>query len=325
MSTLKYGNVLSAVICKGDVILGGDYVKACKVLGLKVNAYVCDDSMHGDLPHYFGEDYGEYPYDRIERDTCVQGPAQPYRSASRDDGKCAQHPTPYARHAIPYLRGHASARTVPGFGCGKGDCIGHLEKTGYGAIGAESFNDNGRAIDVSKGDRMIDALVKHLQGRRKFDVAVCDSVLNGVDSMKAERSAIDFPNLMAGDRPFIGGRPPDAVTRTMKCKKDAADAWRVVESPDADNFSANYRSGKRYFRHCHGKEQIGKSPEGSGFEIVKPDWEKWGGSRQCEAVKVREPPLRRHIDAIDFESGLPLPNGRGHERNGDVKKALGLE
>lgn len=63
--TLKYGNVLSAVICKGDVILGGDYVKACKVLGLKVNAYVCDDSMHDDLLHYFGEDYGEYSYDHI--------------------------------------------------------------------------------------------------------------------------------------------------------------------------------------------------------------------------------------------------------------------
>lgn len=63
--TLKYGNVLSAVICKGDVILGGDYVKACKVLGIKVNAYICDDSMHDDLLHYLGEDYGEYSYDHI--------------------------------------------------------------------------------------------------------------------------------------------------------------------------------------------------------------------------------------------------------------------
>lgn len=83
--TLKYGNVLSAVICKGDVILGGDYVKACKVLDLKVNAYVCDDSMHDDLLHYFGEDYGEYSYDHIKRDTYVQGLAQLYRSRiSRD-------------------------------------------------------------------------------------------------------------------------------------------------------------------------------------------------------------------------------------------------
>lgn len=250
--TLKYGNVLSAVICKGDVILGGDYVKACKVLGLKVNAYVCDDSMHDDLLHYFGEDYGEYSYDHIKRDTYVQGLAQLYRSVSRDDGKCAQHSTLYVRH-------------------------------------------------------------------------VCDSVLNSVDSMQAERSVIDFLNLMASDRLFISGRPLDAVTRMMKCKKDAANAWRAVEFLDADNFSANYRSGKWYFQHYHSKEQIKKSLEESGFEIVKLDWGKYGSSWQCEAVKVRELPLQRYIDAIDFEFDLPLPNGRSYKRNGDVKKALVLE
>lgn len=113
--TLKYGNVLSTVICKGDVILGGDYVKACKVLGLKVNAYVCDDSMHDDLLHYFGEDYGEYSYDHIKRDTYVQGLAQLHRSVSRDDGKRAQRSTLYVQHVIPYLKEHSSASTVLDF------------------------------------------------------------------------------------------------------------------------------------------------------------------------------------------------------------------
>lgn len=323
--TLKYGNVLSAVICKGDVILGGDYVKACKVLDLKVNAYVCDDSMHDDLLHYFGEDYGEYSYDHIKRDTYVQGLAQLYRSVSCDDGKHAQRSTLYVRHVIPYLKGHASAKTVLDFGCGKGDYIRHLKKMGYEALGVEFFNNNGKAIDVSKGNRMIDALVKHLQERRQFDVVVCDSVLNSVDSMKAERSVIDFLNLMASDRLFISGRPLDSVTRMMKCKKDASNAWRAVEFLDADNFSANYRSGKWYFQHYHSKEQIKKSLEESGFEIVKLDWEKWGSSWQCEAVKTRELPLQRYIDAIDFEFDLPLPNGRSYKRNGDVKKALDLE
>ena len=46
---------------------------------------------------------------------------------------------------------------------------------------------------------------------------------------------------------------------------------------------------------------------------------------QCEAVKTRELPLQRYIDAIDFEFDLPLPNGRSYKRNGDVKKALDLE
>lgn len=322
---LRYGNVLSAVICKGDVILGGDYVKACKVLGLKVDACVCDDSMHDDLPRCFGEDYGCCSYGHIKRDTCVQGLAQLCRGASRDDGRCAQRSTLYARHVIPHLEERSSASTVLDFGCGKGGYVRHLKKTGHEAPGVEFFSNDGKAIDASKGNRMIDAPVKHLQERRQFDAAVCDSVLNGVGSMKAERSAIDFPNLMASGRLFTSGRPLDSATRTMKCEKDAANAWRAVEFLDAGNFSANYRSGKRCFQHYHSKEQIKKSLEESGFEIVKLDWEKRGGSWQCEAVKTRELPLQRCIDAIDFEFDLPLPNGRSCKRNGDVKKALDLE
>lgn len=226
---------------------------------------------------------------------------------------------------LTYLKGHASAKTVLDFGCGKGDYIGHLKKMGYEALGVEFFNNNGKAIDVSKGNRMIDAMVEHLQERRQFDVVVCDSVLNSVDSMKAERSVIDFLNLMAKDRLFISGRPLDAVTSTMRLNRDVGNAKRFVEFLDSDNFTANYRSGKWYFQHYHSKEQAKKSLEESGFEIVKLDWQKYGSSWQCEAVKVRELPLQRYIDAIDFEFDLPLPNGRSYKRNGDVKKALSLE
>lgn len=323
--TLKYGNALSAAICKGDVILGGDYAKAGKVLGLKANACVCDDSTHDGLLRYFGEDYGECPYDRIKRDTYVQGLAQLYRSASRDDGKRAQHSTLCTRHVVPYLKERSSASTVLDFGCGNGDCIRHLKKMGYEALGVELFDNNGTTIDVSKGNRMVDSLVEHLQERRQFDVAVCDSVLNSVDSMKAERSVIGFLNLMASDRLFISGRPIGAVTEKMHLNRDVPSTKRFVEFLDSDNFTADHRKGKRHFQHFHGKEQIKKPLEEGGFGIVKLDREKRGSSWQCEAAKVRELPLQRCIDAIDFEFDLPLPNGRSYQRNVDVKKALNLE
>lgn len=323
--TPKHGNALSAVICKGDATLGGDCAKARKALGPKASACACDGSMHDGLPHRFGEDCGEHSHDRIKRDARVQGPAQPCRSASRDDGRRAQRSTLHARHAVPHPKERSSASTVLDFGCGKGGCTRHPRKTGHEALGAELFNDNGKATDAPKGNRMIGAPAKHLQERGQSDAAACGSAPNSVDSMKAERSAIDLPNLMASDRLLIGGRPLDSATRTMKRKKDAASAWRAAESLDADNFSANYRSGKRRFQHCRSKEQIKKSLEESGFEIVELDLEKRGSSWQCEAVKAGELPLQRCIDAIDFEFDLPLPNGRGCKRNGDAKKALDLE
>ena len=281
--------------------------------------------MHDDLLHYFGEDYGEYSYDHIKRDTYVQGLAQLYRSVSRDDGKRAQHSTLYTRHVIPYLKEHPAASTVIDFGCGKGDYIRHLKKMGYEALGVEFFNNNGTVIDISKGNRMVDEFIDHINESPRFDVVVCDSVLNSVDSAKAERSVIDFLNLVATDRLFISGRPIDAVTEKMHLNQDVSNGKRYVEFLDSDNFTANYRKGKWYFQHFHSKEQIKKSLEEGGFEIVKLDWRKWGNSWQCEAVKTRELPLQRYIDAIDFEFDLPLPNGRSYERNGDVKSALGFE
>lgn len=322
--TLKYGNVLSAVICNGDVILGGDYVKACRMLGLKVNAYICDSSLHDDLVHYFGEDYGEYSYEHIKRATYVQGLAQLQRSVKRTDGKRALHSSLYTYQVLPYLKSHA-VDTVLDFGCGKGAYIDYLRELGYNALGVEFFNNNGTAIDISKGNRMIDKLIDYLKESPRFDVVVCDSVLNSVDSVKAERSVIDFLNLMATDRLFISGRPLDAVTCAMRLNRDVGNGRRYVEFLDSDNFTANYRKGKWYFQHYHTKEQIKQQLEESGFRIERLDWNKYGSSWQCEAVKVRELPAQRYIDAIDFEFNLPLPNGRSYKRNDDVKRVLGLE
>lgn len=322
--TLKYGNVLSAVICNGDVILGGDYVKACSMLGLKVNAYICDSSLHDDLVHYFGEDYGEYSYEHIKRATYVQGLAQLQRSVKRTDGKRALHSSLYTYQVLPYLKTHA-VDTVLDFGCGKGAYIDYLRELGYNALGVEFFNNNGTTIDISKGNCMIDKLIDYIKESHRFDVVVCDSVLNSVDSVKAERSVIDFLNLMATDRLFISGRPLDDVTQKMRMKQDVASGKRYVEFLDSDNFTANYRKGKWYFQHYHTEEQVKQQLEESGFRIEHLDWHKYGSSWQCEAVKVRELPVQRYIDAIDFEFDLPLPNGRSYKRNEDVKRALGLE
>ena len=93
----------------------------------------------------------------------------------------------------------------------------------------------------------------------------------------------------------------------------------------ADSLSADRRGGKRRFQRCRGKGQAEKPPEEGGSETVELGWERRGGSRRREAVKARELPLQRRIGAVGFELGLPLPNGRSRKRNGDAKKALGLE
>lgn len=64
---LKYGNALSCVICKNKVIYGCEYVKACKMLNLKVNSYILPDDKFEKVVYYLNLQYGKYYYGDIER------------------------------------------------------------------------------------------------------------------------------------------------------------------------------------------------------------------------------------------------------------------
>ena len=111
----------------------------------------------------------------------------------------------YETMVIPYIQNH-NVKTILDFGCGKGAYINMLSKK-YDAIGVEFYNNNGKDIIVSKGNNMIDKLIAYLNTNKTFDIVVCDSVLNSVDSVKAEKSVMACLNLFTKDIAFISGRP----------------------------------------------------------------------------------------------------------------------
>ena len=319
--TLKYGNVLSAVICKGRVILGADYVKACSLLNLKVNAYVCEDELYEDLIYYFNQDYGKYCYEKISRNTYVQGLARLHRSVVKQEGKKAWASATYVNMVLPYLQKHEEVKSILDFGCGKGAYITSLKKK-YNALGIEFFNNNGKQINVSKGNQMVDELIKFLQKEKGFDVVVCDSVLNSVDSPQAERSVLDCLNLFAKDVIFISGRSVDEVIKRKEGKKDRYIQKRFLEFLDDDYFTANYREGKWYFQKYHSKEMVKEIMEESGLEIEELQYDTNVWKVRCR--KVRQLPKERYIAAIKFEFDLPLPNGKSYKRDKDMLEVLGL-
>lgn len=317
---VKYGNVLSCVICRGEIMMGREYVKACKVLNKRVNAFICDDDKYELIQQYFSEQYGEYYYKDIKKCTYVQGLAQMHRKSGDTGGKKGNKSKLYESMVLPYLAKHPES-TVLDFGCGKGEYINKVKKK-HEAIGVEFYNNNGRQINVSKGNKMIDELIDFIKKRKSFDVAVCDSVLNSVDSLEAEQSIYALLNLLTHDRLFISGRPIDRVLRLKNMKKDAGASLKYLEFLDADNFTANYRRGQWYYQHFHDKEKILADLKEYGFEIVKCTW--GNTSFQIECIKAKELSKEQYIKAIDFEFNLPLPNDTSYNRHEDVKKALNL-
>ena len=314
---LKYGNVLSAVLCRDDVIIGANYIRACEILGMKPNCFVVENNLYDDALRYLKADYGVYSYENIKKNTYVQGLAQLSRSTQKVQGKRQNRSTLYENRVFPYLSSH-KVSTILDFGCGKGAYINELKKS-YNAIGVEFYNNNGSQINISKGNAQIDELIDYLRSKKTFDVVVCDSVLNSVDSMDAERSVMACLNLFCGERLFVSGRSMTSVEKTMSAKKDKAHK-RFIRYLDENGFTGDYRKGNWYFQKYHKDDDVKSLLESSGFEIKK--YYADNDVFQVEAVKNRDLTTEEYIAAIDFEFNLPLPNDKSYNRHNDIKKVL---
>lgn len=325
---MKYGNVLSTVVCRNRAVFAREYIYACRLLDIPVNGYICDDSKWDAIQHYFNEDYGEYSYDGIKRNTYVQGLAQLNRVTEKKHvsangkEKRVQTSVLYETMVKPYLAKRKNERLeILDFGCGKGAYINMLAKT-HDALGIEFYNHNGHGINVSMGNRMIDALIDKVKHKRMFDVVVCDSVLNSVDSVEAENSVMACLNLFASDRVFLSGRLAKEIETTKRSKTASRCRINTVYFLDENGLSATYRKGQWFFQKFHEPEQLKKLAHRFGFEIVT--YKETSYSWQMELRKVRELSKEEYTAAIDFEFNLPLPNGKRYNRNADMKKALGL-
>lgn len=315
---MKYGNAMSAVVCRGAVVFASEYVYACKMLSLPVNCYICEDSKLDAIMHYFVQNYGEYTYDGIEKKTYVQGLAQMHRTVGDTGGKKGNKSKLYETMVFPFLQRNA-ARSILDFGCGKGAYIEHLKKR-YAALGLEFYNNNGKAINISKGNAMIDELIKAVKKDPQFDIVVCDSVLNSVDSKEAEESVMACLNLFCRSKLFISGRTARSTNRRNLRK--ATDTQNYIYFTDDDGLSGTYREGQWYFQKFHSEEQAHALANRYGFVVEK--YTENSTSFQMECRKVRELPREQYIKGICFEFNLPLPNGKRYNRHKEMLQALGL-
>lgn len=321
---LKYGNVFSCVVCKGQTLLGANYIKACQLLDMKVNTYRLPDKIFDTAKMFLEGKYGVYSYDSIKRNTYVQGLAQMFRRVEKsDEVQRENHSTLYTKFVLPYLNQSQQIESILDFGCGKGAYIDFLKRS-YQAVGVEFYNNNQKSINVSKGNKQIDELINFLADRKKFDVVVCDSVLNSVDSVKAELSVVRCCNLFCDGKLFISGRPFDEQIKKMNYDKVKTTTKRVIEFLDENKFTALYRKGNWYFQHYHMPEDVEKLLDACGFKIDKIAWAKYGSSWQVEATKVRDLSMEEYISAIDFEFNLPLPQNQSYNRHEDIKAVLGF-
>ena len=316
---MRFGNVFCAIVCGDEVVLGNSYLSACFSLNMGVNISVIDAEKRPLFDKWFSKEYGVFNYRGIKKQDFVQGLAQPSRHAEM---ACS---VLYRELVVPYLQDKPRSLRILDFGCGKGLSLGYIRtEMGFiNAIGLEFFNHNRVAIDESRGQKMIDKVLRDVQRHGQFDVVVCDAVINSVNCKEAEDAVWNCLNLFCktGGMIFFSGRLREAKESEHRMKKAQSVGEHSTNFFDKDGFIGYLKEGQWFFQLFHTREDVERVIVEHGWEVVSSKNSNYffRGVR-----KTREYDAETNRAALDYEFNLKLPNGKTYNRHEDAKSAFHL-
>lgn len=314
----KYGNVLTAVCCKGEVIIGNIYVYNCKLLGLNPNVYILPPDKYAIAQNFLLRRYGKFNYSKLKRATFVQGLAQLNRNTEVKSDRKSFHSPLYKNFIFPRLK-EIKGNKVLDFGAGKMAFAKKLaEFTEVCAI--EFYINNRFSIDTKLSNKLIDYFIYSLETTGLFPYVVNEYVINSVDSIEAENAVLGCLNTFCklGGKLFFATRK--LVKKEICCTKELNDTWNDAYFLDDNLFTATFREGQWFYQHFHTKDSVIKLINSFGFEIetLKTD----SSNFFIIAKKVREVSDEIKRKSVEFEFNLPLPNDNSYNRHNDVLSVL---
>jgi ParB family chromosome partitioning protein len=299
---LRYGNFGSCVCNNnGEVIVSAMYANATKLLGLDLLCYYIKNEDTENCINTFKKDYGVFNYEHLEKKTYVQTWAQMKRLKGVGQLKSVLYET----KVIPFILKNKSLRYLD-FGSGEGAYAEKLRKQGYNVCDLEFYRKiNGKnTIDKNKVLSDFELLKQDVLKNGLFDVIICDSVLNSVDSLKAEKSVLITLNALCKHNGtiFWSGRPPD---KRCDMKKTNGGSFTLYFT-DENLFTANYKNGFWFYQKFHNDKMINELNSkyiSENYELSKNSTSFQVQSKKCK--KITEEEL---TNALNFEFSLPLPN-----------------
>lgn len=332
----RYGEFSSAVATQaGEVIIGKQYAASCAIIGMPLLTYVLPDHLRELALSYFAESYGVFSYDHLPRTTWGQTLAQMHRL--RTGRQTANLSTLYEYVVIPRLQ---REDRILDFGAGQKDYVKMLRRRGHDIIAYEPYFRFENRIDVTQVHRDIDRLCEELRTRGRFDVVICDSVLNSVDSLQAQEDVL--VSLAALCRPggtvYYSGRSlPASNYADDQLLTFTASAKRTTHFFDADGFTAIYSRGVWRYQKMHSYEEVVRMSTdvfGPGFtlfdndgrEIEQKEYEvdplKYSFTWKVATRKRKDLPQGRSKESLAREFNMPLPGNTSYGRSDDIIEAF---
>lgn len=331
----KYGPWGNAVCdTSGRVLVGGLYALCCALLRVPLLVRVVRPDAAPLIAKYFGRSYGEFCYDNIDRTTWVQSMAQKARLRREDTSGKGKSRT-YENLVIPRIE--PGARVLD-FGAGQMDYVKKLQAQGVDIRGVEFYyRGRGLAIDTEAVHRHIDALCDEMSTRGRFDLVVCDSVLNSVDTQQAEADVLTSLSALCkpGGRVIWSGRPRgdrNLVSGEHVQKRTSGKTHTAFF--DDNGLTALSRGNRWQFQKFHTTQEVcnqARQYVGDDYAVycstgrlrATPDQMSectrtgWG----AVATKTRALGASECESALSHEFDLSLPDGSSYGRGSDIVSA----
>ncbi|MBK1884631.1 ParB N-terminal domain-containing protein [Luteolibacter pohnpeiensis] len=314
----------------GRVISSADYAACCQQLGMPLHLMVIGADLEDVAKRYLSASYGVYSYDHLPRTTWAQALAQMNRL--NGGGNRELRSRTYEHAVLPHV---TKKERILDFGAGKLAYVKRLSAAGYQIRGLEFYLQRNGKIAFGEVQRHIDRVLEDLRTHGPYDVVVCDSVLNSVDSVAAEEAVLLTLSALCrkGGKVIFSGRSLDSELTRLNNKTcvEKTHTRRQVNFLDGERISAIYSRGVWRYQKFHGIEHIRELTErfiGKRYEI-----------RDAEGRELKSGPIRttgwsvvaineRPSSAEDLEKGLrfefnlPLPGGKRYGRGDDIVAAV---
>ena len=324
-----WGSVIATEI--GEVLVSGLYASCCRQIRSACLAYIVRDDQASAVKDCFGRQYGRFSYGHLPKTTWGQTLAQKRRLRNQETGIGKSRT--YENLVLPILR---KEMRILDFGAGQMDYVQDLKAKGFDIRGIEFYFRSGAKINESAVHRDISAVCDDIAANGLYDLVVCDSVLNSVDSVQAEQDVINC--VLAFCRPGTGiavmsGRLREKAEHNElhRGTMSEVDVCRVSFF-DENGLTAHFGNGVWLYQMHHYEHQVRTIATANLMEpikIINNEGRDLTGVNACSAtgwgirgLAPAQYDLPRYLPSLRREFDLPLPDGRSYQRSDDIEAAI---
>lgn len=320
---IKYGD-FGCPICTPDgrVRISAAYAWAAKVTGRDIDVLCLDEQRMAKAVDYLSRQYGVFSYDMLEKKTYQQRYAQKKRLRDGRKGEANSNRSfLYEKYALPFIGGVPKATRILDFGAGQKDYAFRLMRQGYDVLAVEPYHQKPGSAEIDVAGNIVDfkRVAAAIERRGLFDIVICDSVLNSVDSREAEQAVIHsvIGLCRPGGMVFISGRSYEKEQMRIATKVVRVED-SLVKFYDKDNFSGIFRNGEWFYQKFHTHAEVDAI---AAMISDKPAIHYNAQAFQIVARRDRQIDEEKIIEGLRFEWDLPLPNGKRYGLSDTIEKS----